>query len=96
MNVNVSRFIKCSINNNTDEINKEKNHLINELKTFESRKRELERAEKFTEPQAKIENINKKLSTLVEDNSNLSRSQLTKLRKSLEQEREEFLSVKYI
>ena len=41
----------------------------------------------------KIEEINKKLSTLSEDNSNMTRQELSKLRKKLEHEKNEFKSV---
>lgn len=64
-----------------------------ELKSFESRKKELERQEKFTQPKLKIEILTKRLDALVEENPNLSRVELTKLRKELELEREQFKSV---
>ncbi len=64
-----------------------------DLKEIESKKREYERQEQFTQPQAKIEEINKRLSTLSEDNSTLSRQEITKLRKSLEHEKNEFKAV---
>jgi hypothetical protein len=92
-----TEFIKDIIKehiNSRNELNKEKSGLTLELKEMESRKRELERKEKFTNPKVKIESLNKRLSTLVEDNVGLSRSELTKLRKSIEQEREEFTSVR--
>jgi hypothetical protein len=94
-----TEFIKDIIKehiNMRNELNKEKSGLTLELKELESRKRELERAEKFTNPKTKVESLNKRLSTLVEDNAGLSRQELTKLRKSIEQEREEFSSVKVI
>jgi hypothetical protein len=91
-----TEFIKDIIKehiNSRNELNKEKANLNLELKEMESRKKELERKEKFTNPKTKIETLNKRLNTLVEDNIGLSRSELTKLRKGIEQEREEFMSV---
>lgn len=64
-----------------------------ELKSYDARKRELERQEKFTQPKIKIETLTKRLETLVEDNPSLSRLELTKLRKEIELEREQFKSV---
>jgi len=78
------------------ELKAEINNLELELKTFDSRKRELERQEKFTQPKTKIETLTKRLDCLVEENPNLSRLELTKLRKELELEREQFKSVKII
>lgn len=66
-----------------------------QLKSFESRKKELERQEKFTQPKLKIETLNKKLDSLVEENPKLTRPELTRLRKEMELEREQFKSVKY-
>ena len=76
-----------------NEIKKTEKEMEEDLKEIESKKRELERQEQFTQPQAKIEEINKKLSTLTEDNSNLSRQEITKMRKSLEHEKNEFKAV---
>jgi len=75
------------------ELKSEITNLELELKSFDSRKKELERQEKFTQPKLKIETLTKKLETLVEDNPNLSRLELTKLRKEIELEREQFKSV---
>ena len=75
------------------ELNKEKTSLQNELKAFDSRKREIERQEKFTQPQQKVDGLTKKLLTLVEDNPDVSRQGITKLRKDLEYQREQFRSV---
>ena len=91
-------FIKDIIKEDLEKrnnINKEKNQLLLEMKQFEQRKRELERQEKFTDSQSKVETLNKKLSTLHDDNNHLSRLQLTKLKKSLEQEREKYISVNF-
>ena len=76
-----------------NEIKKSEKEMEEDLKEIESKKREYERQEQFTQPQAKIEEINKKLSTLSEDNSTLSRQEITKLRKSLEHEKNEFKAV---
>ena len=76
-----------------NEIKKVEKEMEEDLKEIESKKREYERQEQFTQPQAKIEEINKKLSTLSEDNSTLSRQEITKLRKSLEHEKNEFKAV---
>ena len=76
-----------------NEIKKSEKEMEEDLKEIESKKKELERQEQFTQPQAKIEEINKKLSTLSEDNSTLSRQEITKLRKSLEHEKNEFKAV---
>ena len=76
-----------------NEIKKAEKEMEEDLKEIESKKREIERQEQFTQPQAKIEEINKKLSTLTEDNSNLSRQEITKMRKSLEHEKNEFKAV---
>ena len=76
-----------------NEIKKAEKEMEEDLKEIESKKRELERQEQFTQPQAKIEEINKKLSTLTEDNSNLSRQEITKMRKSLEHEKNELKAV---
>ena len=76
-----------------NEIKKSEKEMEEDLKEIESKKREYERQEQFTQPQAKIEEINKKLSTLSEDNSSLSRQEITKLRKSLEHEKNEFKAV---
>ena len=75
------------------ELKAEITNLELELKSFESRKKELERQEKFTQPKIKIETLTKRLESLVEDNPNLSRLELTKLRKEIELEREQFKSV---
>ena len=76
-----------------NEIKKSEKEMEEGLKEIESKKREYERQEQFTQPQAKIEEINKRLSTLSEDNSTLSRQEITKLRKSLEHEKNEFKAV---
>ena len=76
-----------------NEIKKSEKEMEEDLKEIESKKREYERQEQFTQPQAKIEEINKRLSTLSEDNSTLSRQEITKLRKSLEHEKNEFKAV---
>ena len=76
-----------------NEIKKSEKEMEEDLKEIESKKREYERQEQFTQPQAKIEEINKKLTTLSEDNSTLSRQEITKLRKSLEHEKNEFKAV---
>ena len=76
-----------------NEIKKSEKEMEEDLKEIESKKREYERQEQFTQPQAKIEEINKKLSTLSEDNSTLSRQEITKLRKTLEHEKNEFKAV---
>jgi hypothetical protein len=78
---------------NRAELNKEKVSLANELRMIESRKREIERQEKFTKPKEKVDALTTKINTLVEDNPNLNRQQLFKLRKELESEREVFRSV---
>ena len=75
------------------ELTREKNDIEAELKQFESRKKEIERQEKFTSSRQKIESLNKRLQTLVEDNPQLSRVELTKLRRECEQEREKFKSI---
>lgn len=75
------------------ELTREKNDIEYELRQNETRKREIERQEKFTLPRQKIENIAKRLQTLVEDNPLLSRVELTKLRRELEQEREKYKSI---
>lgn len=74
-------------------LNREKSDLHNELKANEIRKKEIERQEKFTQPRQKVDSLTARLQTLVEDNQHLSRQELTKLRKELEQEREQFKSV---
>ena len=76
-----------------NEIKKNKKLLEEDLKEIENKKRELERQEQFTQPQNKIEQINKQLATLSEDNDSLTRLELVKLRKSLEKERNEYKSV---
>jgi hypothetical protein len=78
---------------NRAELNKEKVGITNELRMIESRKREIERQEKFTKPKEKVDALNNRINTLVEDNPNLNRQQLFKLRKELESEREVFRSV---
>lgn len=78
------------------ELKAEITNLELELKLFESRKKELERQEKFTQPKQKIETLTKRLESLVEDNPNLSRLELTKLRKEIELEREQFKSVWFL
>jgi hypothetical protein len=91
-----TKFIRDIIAENIEkrnEMNKEKNSIEAELKQIESRKRELERQEKYTQPKQKIEALNKRLTTLVEDNPQLSRAEINKLRKELESEREQFKSV---
>jgi len=75
------------------ELKAEITNLEIELKSYESRKKELERQEKFTQPKLKIETLTKRLESLVEDNPILSRLELTKLRKEIELEREQFKSV---
>jgi hypothetical protein len=75
------------------ELKEEVNNLEMELKSMDSRKKELERQEKFTQPKSKIESLTKRLDNLVQDNPDFSRMELTKLRKELEQEREQFKSV---
>ena len=74
-------------------IRKSKRDLEEEMRITDSRKRELERQEKFTQPQVKVDQLTKRLSTLSEDNPDLTRHQLAKLRKELEHEREQFKSV---
>lgn len=76
-----------------NSIRKNKRDLEEEMRMTDSRKRELERQEKFTQPQLKIEQITKKLLTLSEDNPTMTRHQLSRLRKELEHEREQFKSV---
>jgi hypothetical protein len=76
-----------------NEIKKSEKEMEEDLKEIESKKRELERQEQFTQPQAKIDEINKKLSTLSEDNSTMSRQEISKLRKTLEHEKNEFKAV---
>ena len=76
-----------------NEIKRREKELEEDLKEIETKKKGLERQEQFTQPQAKIEEINKKLSTLSEDNSNLTRQELTRLRKKMEQEKNEFKAV---
>ena len=78
---------------NRNEIKKSEKEMEEDLKEIESKKREYERQEQFTQPQAKIEEINKKLSTLSEDNSTMSRQEISKLRKTLEHEKNEFKAV---
>ena len=78
---------------NRNEIKKSEKEMEEDLKEIESKKREYERQEQFTQPQAKIEEINKKLSTLSEDNSSMSRQEISKLRKTLEHEKNEFKAV---
>jgi hypothetical protein len=78
-----------------NDIQKEKSSRLMELKVTEARKKELERAEKFVNPSQKVENIETKLTNLKEDNPRLSRTKLNDLRKELEGQREEFLSVWY-
>ena len=91
-----TNFIRESIKEaqeDRNEIKKCEKELEEDLKEIESKKRELERQEQFTQPQAKIEEINKKLSTLSEDNSTMTRQELSKLRKTLEHEKNEFKTV---
>ena len=76
-----------------NEIKKREKELEENLKEIETKKKGLERQEQFTQPQMKIEEINKKLSTLSEDNSNLTRQELAKLRKKMENEKNEFKAV---
>ena len=76
------------------ELKAEMNNLDLELKACESRKRELERQEKFTQPKVKIEMLTKRIENLASENGNLSRLDLVRLRKDLEAERELFKSVK--
>ena len=78
------------------QLKSEINNMDLELKAYDSRKRELERQEKFTQPKLKIESLTKRLENLVEENPNLTRMELTKLRKELEVEREQFKSVIFI
>ena len=76
-----------------NEIKRREKELEEDLKEIESKKKGLERQEQFTQPQMKIDEINKKLMTLSEDNSNLTRQELAKLRKKLEHEKNEFKTV---
>ena len=76
-----------------NEIKKKEKDLEEDLKEIETKKRNLERQEQFTQPQAKIEEINKKLNTLSEDNSTLSRQELSKLRKKMEHEKNEYKTI---
>ena len=76
-----------------NEIKRREKELEEDLKEIETKKKGLERQEQFTQPQAKIDEINKKLSTLSEDNSNMTRQELAKLRKKLEHEKNEFKTV---
>ena len=76
-----------------DELKKSKKDLEEEMKVIDARKRILERQEKFTQPYLKVETLTKKLNTLSEDNQHLTRMQLSKLRKEVEHEREQFKSV---
>lgn len=93
-----SNLIRDVIKNEIEKKKELKSEIANlelELKSFDSRKKELERQEKFTQPKAKIESLTKRLESLVEENPNLSRLELTKLRKELELEREQFKSVNF-
>jgi len=76
-----------------NEIKKREKELEEDLKEIETKKKGLERQEQFTQPQMKIDEINKKLSTLSEDNSNMTRQELARLRKKLEHEKNEFKTV---
>jgi archaellum component FlaC len=76
-----------------DEIKKSKKDLDEEMKVIDARKRVLERQEKFTQPYLKVELLTNKLNTLNQDNQHLTRLQLSKLRKEVEHEREQFKSV---
>ena len=76
-----------------NEIKRREKELEEDLKEIESKKKGLERQEQFTQPQMKIDEINKKLSTLSEDNSNMTRQELARLRKKLEHEKNEFKTV---
>ena len=62
-----------------------------EAKNVDSRIKELERQEQFTQPLLQIEKINNKLSEL-DSNETLTRSEISKLRKQYEKEREVFKS----
>ena len=76
-----------------NEIKRREKELEEDLKEIETKKKGLERQEQFTQPQMKIDEINKKLSTLSEDNSNLTRQELARLRKKMEHEKNEFKTV---
>ena len=76
-----------------NEIKKKEKDLEEDLKEIETKKKNLERQEQFTQPQAKIEEINKKLNTLSEDNSTLTRHELSKLRKKMEHEKNEYKTI---
>lgn len=84
--------IKEDIDSKT-ELKKEKNSIEMDLKSLEARKRELERSEKFNKPAEKIEQLNNQLNTLIEDNQHLGRKELYKLRKELENEREDYKGI---
>ncbi|MCQ2816921.1 MAG: hypothetical protein MJ252_06625 [archaeon] len=76
-----------------NEIKKNRRDLEEELRIALQKKKEFERQEKFLQPELKIEQINKRLSTLSEDNMDLSRFQLGKLRKEVEKERDQFKTI---
>ena len=89
-------FIRDAIKESQEdrnEIKRREKELEEDLKEIESKKKGLERQEQFTQPQMKIDEINKKLSTLSEDNSNMTRQELARLRKKLEHEKNEFKTV---
>lgn len=91
-----SKLIKESIEEDIKlriELSREKNDIESELKQIENRKREIERQEKYTSARQKVESLNKKLQNLVEDNPQLSRLEMTKLRRESEQERDKFKSI---
>ncbi len=76
-----------------DKIKKRKKELEENVKEIEQKKRELERQEQYTQPQIKIEELNEKLLILNDDNENMSKYELSKLRKKIGKEIEEFKSV---
>lgn len=71
------------------ELKKERQLIETEIKSVDNRKKELERAEKQTNPKEKIEILNGKLQSLNEDET-LNRKEASKLRKEIELEREEY------
>jgi len=84
-----TNFIRNVIKDEQDrknEMKKKEKELDEQLKDIESRKREMERQYQFTQPEMRIEEINKKLKNL----PNKNKSECKKIKSKLEAEKEKF------
>ena len=84
-----TNFIRNVIKDEQDrknEMKKKERELDEQLKDIESRKREMERQYQFTQPEMRIEEINKKLKNL----PNKNKSESKKIKSKLEAEKEKF------